>query len=95
MSSIILPDSGIQVELVDDAPMKMGKFRRWLESERAGDYPAQYAYIIELITSWDHPTLDPRDKFSLDELTLRDFNTLSAECSAVIQRTNAKKNSPG
>ena len=95
MSSLLLPDTGIQVELVDHAPMKMGRFRRWLDAEKNGDYPAQYAYIIEMIEGWNHPTLDPKDKFSLDELSLKDFNTLSAECSAIIRRTNEIKNSPG
>ena len=95
MSSIILPDSGVQVELVDHAPLKMSEFRRWLKSEQEADFETQYAFIVKLITSWNHPTLDPHDQASLDELSLRDFGTLSRGCTAVIQQTATEKNSLG
>lgn len=95
MSSTILPDSGVQVELVDHAPLKMREFRAWLKAEQDGDFLAQYAFITPMIASWDHPTLDAHDQGSLDELSLRDFGALSRGCSAVIQRTASEKNSPG
>ena len=92
MPSIVLPDSGAQVEIKDHIRLKMKKLREWLEADRTADLEAQYKFIAPCIESWTLDGLDPSDPASLDELEARDFFTLSRAISEVIRRTQTEKN---
>ena len=91
MPSIVLPESGAQVEIKDHIRLKMKKLREWLEADRTADLETQYKFIAPCINSWTLE-FDPSDPASLDELEARDFFTLSRAISEVIRRTQTEKN---
>lgn len=92
MPSILLPDSGAQVELKDHINLKMKELRAWMDAERSADLQAQYAFIAPCIESWTLNELDPSDPDSLDELEMGDYFTISRAISGIIRRTQAEKN---
>lgn len=91
MPSIVLPESGAQVEIKDHIRLKMKKLREWVDADRTANLEAQYGFITPCIESWTLE-LDPADPASLDELEARDFFTLSRAISEVIRRTQTEKN---
>lgn len=107
MSSILLPDSGCQVEVKDHGKLSLDDVMDWMtlaatvEGSKDPELvkaalKGMYPYIVRMVDSWNVPGLSIEDPASIGALPFDDAITIQeATYEAATRRQKDLKNSTG